>query len=519
MKIFARFLLALLFTLPHVLQAGSATWNLDPTSSDWNTAVNWTPATVPRLPSDTASFAVSQNPNLSLSAPIDLGEMIFNTGASPYTIGFDHGRTLNLFGAGIINDSGVAQTFNLQSYKGVIAQMVFNNGATAGDGTVFSVSGPSILSSLLFLDTSDAGSSTITLSGGIEVFGSHIDFVDSSSAGTATITNEGGRISGAQGGLTNIGGSATADQATLIAEGGMVAGAGGGIVLFGNTAKAGGATLIADGRRSEATGGVISFLGASTGGRARVQLSGNGTLEIAGSSRGVVVGSIEGSGLVSLGANNLTVGGANRDTTFSGVISGEAGRPGGSLTKTGSGRLVLANGSTFFGGVNVIGGELVVNNRTGSATGTGLVQVSSGSTLSGRGVIDGQVVIAAGDGDGRLSAGNARPPSSLTINRPLTFKPTATNEFIFNSSTAAANQIVADQVTIEFDVLFTFVDQGSGVLPLGTVFVVINNTSALPIGGRFENIPDGFVVTTNGKRFLVNYEGGDGNDLTFTVVP
>src|SRR6266446_2574459 len=29
---------------------GSATWNLNPTSGDWNTATNWTPETVPNGP-------------------------------------------------------------------------------------------------------------------------------------------------------------------------------------------------------------------------------------------------------------------------------------------------------------------------------------------------------------------------------------------------------------------------------------------------------------------------------------
>src|SRR5438552_7700893 len=40
-------------------RAGSATWNLNPTSGDWNTASNWTPATVPNGPDDTATFGVS----------------------------------------------------------------------------------------------------------------------------------------------------------------------------------------------------------------------------------------------------------------------------------------------------------------------------------------------------------------------------------------------------------------------------------------------------------------------------
>ena len=44
--------------------AGSATWNLNPASGDWNTAANWTPATVPNDESDVATFGVS-----SRSAP------------------------------------------------------------------------------------------------------------------------------------------------------------------------------------------------------------------------------------------------------------------------------------------------------------------------------------------------------------------------------------------------------------------------------------------------------------------
>ena len=39
--------------------AGSATWNSSPATGDWNTATNWTPATVPNGPSDPATFALS----------------------------------------------------------------------------------------------------------------------------------------------------------------------------------------------------------------------------------------------------------------------------------------------------------------------------------------------------------------------------------------------------------------------------------------------------------------------------
>jgi hypothetical protein len=40
-----------------------------------------------------------------------------------------------------------------------------------------------------------------------------------------------------------------------------------------------------------------------------------------------------------------------------------------------------------------------------------------------------------------------------------------------------------------------------------------------PIAGTFSNLPDGAIVTVNGNRLQASYEGGDGNDLTLTVVP
>ena len=55
--------------------------------------------------------------------------------------------------------------------------------------------------------------------------------------------------------------------------------------------------------------------------------------------------------------------------------------------------------------------------------------------------------------------------------------------------------------------------------PQCTVFTVINNTSVTPISGNFANLPDGSFLTSGGNTFQATYEGGDGNDLTLTVVP
>lgn len=45
-----------------------------------------------------------------------------------------------------------------------------------------------------------------------------------------------------------------------------------------------------------------------------------------------------------------------------------------------------------------------------------------------------------------------------------------------------------------------------------------SNTSANPIAGTFANLADGSTLTVGRNNYEVSYEGGDGNDLTLTVV-
>ena len=56
------------------------------------------------------------------------------------------------------------------------------------------------------------------------------------------------------------------------------------------------------------------------------------------------------------------------------------------------------------------------------------------------------------------------------------------------------------------------------MLSVGTILTLISNTAATPIAGTFANLPDGSTVVFGSNSYLVSYEGGDGNDLTLTVV-
>ena len=44
-------------------------------------------------------------------------------------------------------------------------------------------------------------------------------------------------------------------------------------------------------------------------------------------------------------------------------------------------------------------------------------------------------------------------------------------------------------------------------------------TGAKPISSTFSNLPDSGIVNVNSNNLGASYEGGDGNDLTLTVVP
>jgi len=88
---------------------------------------------------------------------------------------------------------------------------------------------------------------------------------------------------------------------------------------------------------------------------------------------------------------NLTVGGNNRSTTYSGILSG-----GGSLTKSGSGTLTVSGDNTFSGGTYINAGAIELANSAGSALGTGDVTVASGATLTGIGSLAGALIAEAG---------------------------------------------------------------------------------------------------------------------------
>jgi autotransporter-associated beta strand protein len=515
--------------------AASATWSANPIGSDWNTAANWTPNTVPNGPNDVATFEASNQTDVTISTFTEVNELVFSPGASGFTINVTEGRTFTISGTGITNNSGIGQNFVVEKKS----DLDLTNNATVGELNFFTVLGGTGSlgdgGAIFFLDTSSAGNGTFVVNGAADDFGNGaaigfennatagngtftvkgegtaiVFFVSPATAGNASFVIEGGNNE--EGSVAFFGSEATAGNGIFDIKGGTTPGAFGGFVQF-SGGTAGNATLITNSGTNGGFGGQIVFLDNDES-EARIELLGGSLLASFGGGAPLGVGSIEGDGVIQLGGNLLITGANNLSTIFSGTINT------GALTKIGTGILTLTGANIYTGGTTIEGGKLVVNNKSGSGTGSGPVQVNAG-ILAGRGTIAGAVTVGTSSGTRAALAPGRRgaKADTLTIQRALTFQLDSTYKFEFKASTGAADKVIANGVTINNGAFFSFIALDSGTLPQGTVLTAISNTSATPISRSFVNLPDGGTITIGNNTFQADYQGGDGNDLTLTVVP
>jgi autotransporter-associated beta strand protein len=477
-------------------------------------ASNWVQGVVP---DGTATFGISDTTDISVLLSLtEVDKIIFSPGASSYDITALPAASLNFERFGIVNNSGIEQNFSTSS-EGSYG-IGFIGASSAGIQTVFTIAS----GGMGFGNSANADQATVINLSASTVDGSYgvTAFDDQTNAAMATITNEAGQGDGASGGLTLFRDTSKGGSAVITCEGASVSGAQGGLLEFSGSAHGDAATLIANGGSNGAGGGEIDFTDSASGDTARVELFGNGMLNIVQQLHGVTIGSLEGDGMVSLGSSPLTVGSNNLSTTFSGVL-GEPSSTG-SILKTGTVTWTLTGESTYYGGTTVNQGTLVVSNTAGSATGNGPVFVNAG-TLSGSGIIAGSVTIGTGRGTGAFlaPAAGGKKQLTLTIQSALTFKADATYTYTFKAkqNKAKTDKVIANGVTINGGAMVNLSGQTQGSLKRGLTLTMISNTSASPISGTFSNLPDGGIVNVNGNNFQASYSGGDGNDLTLTVVP
>ncbi len=437
------------------LLAGSATWHKNPTSSDWYTASNWTPNTVPSSESDIASFSRSTLPDVTVTARTEISGIHFNRGANSYTIATQPGWPLILIGEGIVNESGAMQKFVSQVSGGFTGGLFFEGVATAGDGTVFSAlggfisfhdssnaatasitvgMGPELQQGAIdfwetttvanasivandgaqvnLFDLASAGNATFTISsdaflffgddatadhamatciGGKGIYSSSIHFHQSATAAEGTFTATGGGISGEAGGFIHVSDSARTADAIFAIKGGAGPNLTGALLTFDGNSTAQNASINVEGGLGGSEGGAVIFDGNASGDAATISLLGNGELDISSTH-------LSGVTVGSLTGDGLVYLGTKTLTIGSNgqstTFSGVIQESGG-VTKIGTGTLTLTGADLYTGATTVSGGVLNVANRRGSATGAGAVQVNTG-TLGGRGIIAGPVIISSG---------------------------------------------------------------------------------------------------------------------------
>ncbi len=175
--------------------AGSAKWSNNPVNGDWNTAANWVPNTVPNGAGEVARFGRSDVTKLSTdTVVIELSNLVFQEGAAAFTVTTEH---LFITGSGIVNNSGVVQTF----VNGTPNGQVFFTNASAGNLTSFSGDG----AQFAFMGSASAASASFVVNS-TGIYQAHLTFSDTSTAAEATITVT-------NGGLASFGDSATAGNA------------------------------------------------------------------------------------------------------------------------------------------------------------------------------------------------------------------------------------------------------------------------------------------------------------------
>lgn len=194
----------------------------------------------------------------------------------------------------------------------------------------------------------------------------------------------------------------------------------------------------------------------------------------------------------------LTVGGNHSSTTYKGVLSG-----GGSLSKTGSGTLILTATNTYTGNTTVNAGTLQVDGSTASPT-----TVNNGATLAGSGLVNAAVTVDTG-GSVTPGAGNLTV-SSLTFNGSGTLNVGTLSSFTSVAAIKVNNALTASggaaAVTIHlptapgFNGIYHLIQFGSGPantngFTLGTVPTLAwNQTGALQVNGNDLN----YVITAAG---------------------
>ena len=185
---------------------------------------------------------------------------------------------------------------------------------------------------------------------------------------------------------------------------------------------------------------------------------------------------------------------------------------GGSLTLVGGGKLQVDSTPSggFAAAVRVVDGNLTWN---ADEPPWPAVDVQPHGLLRGTGTVASIVV-----NSGRVWPGSGGSPGILTSTGATVFNsgyfkvdldgPAAGSEYGQLSTNGISLNLLATR--LELDRSFT--------PSFGQVFRIIDNTSGFPVSGTFRDLPEGAIFGLGGHAVQISYKGGDGNDVTLTVL-
>jgi len=197
-------------------------------------------------------------------------------------------------------------------------------------------------------------------------------------------------------------------------------------------------------------------------------------------------------------------GGRTVNTTGNAVLTVTSALTDGTLTKVGTGELLLAGTATQPAAVVATAGTLTIGGARPNTT----VSVFEGAFLRG----------AAGTDDITMTDGRFQPGDSQGngfFSTSLTATDAAELVYAVFSPTESNQLTVSGDVTLA-GVFLTFISLAD--VPLGTTYTFLNKTSPGAINGIFTGVPEGGTVIDAGAAYRISYVGGDGNDVTVTRV-
>jgi autotransporter-associated beta strand protein len=215
-----------------------------------------------------------------------------------------------------------------------------------------------------------------------------------------------------------------------------------------------------------------------------------------------------GSLLLADSASQLVLNGSG-EQTFAGGISGQ-----GVVKHVGTGH------QRFTSPVNAWPGRLIVERGTVSLVNMPTAADATTSdqgllVLTGTSSVDG---ILVNGGELRVSA-NVAGVSKVAANS-LTVQPEGSMTLDSVPGAGSNGTFVRLSVAgaVSLDGTLTVPIPQGFVAPVGTEFVLITNLGSDPVVGTFANLPQHATIAAHGATFRIAYDGGDGNDVTLTLI-